>query len=202
MQLSLHTINNCGISALQLAALLLYSPILVIDLVLFIPIEMILHFGPENGSLSNFVDSIYDTSVVEETFSMMFYSENADIKSVLGTSSLAGVLFGAVHCLAWNFSFPSHVEQIMWRAASLGVITSCAAALLTALCFNFNHDPNRLWEVLVALLARVGVVLSGLAAFIYPVARIILLVLGITSLRSLPSSAFDTINWIDLVPHI
>lgn len=202
MQLSLHTINNCGISALQLAALLLYSPILVIDLVLFIPIEMILHFGPENGSLSNFVDSIYDTSVVEETFSMMFYSENADIKSVLGTSSLAGVLFGAVHCLAWNFSFPSHVEQIMWRAASLGVITSCASALLTALCFNFNHDPNRLWEVLVALLARVGVVLSGLAAFIYPVARIILLVLGITSLRSLPSSAFDTINWIDLVPHI
>lgn len=202
MQLSSRTNNNCGVSAIRLAALLLYSPILAIDLILFIPIEMILHIGPENGSLSDFVDSIYDTSVVEEIFSMIFYSENADIKSVLGTSSLAGVLFGAVHCLAWNFSFPSHVEQIMWRAASLGVTASCAAALLTALCWNFHNETERLREMLVALLARVGVILSGLASFIYPVARIILLVLAITSLRSLPSSAFDTVNWIELVPHI
>lgn len=201
MQRSSRT-NISGGAAKRLAAFIIYSPVYVIDLALFIPIEMILHSDPENGSLSDFVDSVYDTAAVQETFAMIFYSEDAVVKSLLGTSSFAGALFGAVHCLAWNFSFPTHVEQIVWRAASLGVTASCAAALLTALCWDFDDNTERLRERLVAILARVGVVLSGFASFIYPVTRFTLLVLAITSLRSLPPSALDTIDWIELVPHI
>ncbi|CAG8586541.1 unnamed protein product [Penicillium salamii] len=32
---------------------------------------------------------------------------------------LSGVLFGGVHVIAWNFAFPTHVELILWRVATL-----------------------------------------------------------------------------------
>lgn len=125
-----------------------------------------------------------------ETFSMIFYSENAGGRPLLSTSSIAGMLFGAVHCLAWNFSFPSYVERVMWRTASLGVVGSCAVIIYSALFFKFIRQNDSL------------LVPGGLASFVYPVARITLLVLAVTSLRSLPSSAFDAIDWVELVPHI
>lgn len=125
-----------------------------------------------------------------KTFSTVFYSENAGGRPLLSTSSIAGMLFGAVHCLAWNFSFPSHVERVMWRAASLGVVGSCAVIFCSALFFKFIRLNDSL------------LVPGGLASFVYPVARITLLVLAVTSLRSLPSSAFDAIDWVELVPHI
>ncbi|OQE41895.1 hypothetical protein PENCOP_c004G00345 [Penicillium coprophilum] len=33
--------------------------------------------------------------------------------------TLSGVLFGGVHVIAWNFAFPTHVELILWRVATL-----------------------------------------------------------------------------------
>lgn len=41
-----------------------------------------------------------------------------------------------------------------------------------------------------------------LIPFVYPVSRITLLVLAVISLRSLPPSAFDTVDWVEFVPHI
>ncbi len=33
-----------------------------------------------------------------------------------------GWLFGALHCVAWSFSFPSHAEKVLWRASSLAIV--------------------------------------------------------------------------------
>ena len=30
-----------------------------------------------------------------------------------------GTIFGGLHCVAWNFTFPSVIEQWIWRAMSL-----------------------------------------------------------------------------------
>lgn len=137
---------------------------------------------------------------------MVFYSENAGAKSLLSTSSVAGALFGAIHCLAWHFSFPSSAEQIIWRFASLGIVGSCATTFYTVLSFFIGQRAERHWIDPVVILVSLGLPLCalacGLAILVYPVARITLLVIAIASLRSLPTSAFDTVDWIELVPHI
>lgn len=58
------------------------------------------------------------------------------------------------------------------------------------------------WEFVQLTLVLLGVPLCFLASIAYPVARIALLILSVTSLRSLPPSAFDTVDWVELVPHI
>lgn len=134
---------------------------------------------------------------------MMFYSETARIGPLLCTSAFAGAVFGAIHCLAWHFSFPSHADQVMWRLASLGVVTSCFVTFQTAF-FYYVTDPDGtggFWTVLITLVL-IGLRLCFWALIVYPVARIALLILSITSLRSLPPSAFATIDWVELVPHI
>ncbi|SJL08999.1 uncharacterized protein ARMOST_12375 [Armillaria ostoyae] len=35
-----------------------------------------------------------------------------------------GSFFGAIHCAAWSFSFPSYAEKVLWRTSSLGIVIS------------------------------------------------------------------------------
>jgi hypothetical protein len=41
--------------------------------------------------------------------------------SVLG-SLLGSTLFGAIRCAPWNFGFPTHTEQLLWRIAYLVIM--------------------------------------------------------------------------------
>lgn len=89
----------------------------VINLVLIFPVCQILK---SDGDVEYSRPSIFDKTESAYTFSMMFYSEDAGVRRLLGTSSIAGALFGAAHCLAWNLDFPSRAEQIIWKIAALG----------------------------------------------------------------------------------
>ena len=35
--------------------------------------------------------------------------------------ALFGVIFGGLHCIGWNFSYPTTFEQHLWRASSLAI---------------------------------------------------------------------------------
>lgn len=140
---------------------------------------------------------------------MIFYSENAGAKPLLATSSIAGALFGLVHSLAWDFSFPSLVEKILWRSASLGMVGSCAAIFYAVLAYQIDDDEDdgddgvkKKGNVVFGILLVVATALCSLASFVYPVSRVAHIILAVASLRSLPPSAFDTVDWIELVPHI
>jgi hypothetical protein len=41
----------------------------------------------------------------------------------------SGMVFGAIHCLAWNFQFPRHAQKILWRVASIGILFSLSVGL-------------------------------------------------------------------------
>lgn len=45
--------------------------------------------------------------------------------------ALASGLFGALHAIAWNFEFPSHVEKILWQTATVVAAGSPVLGLLT-----------------------------------------------------------------------
>ena len=68
---------------------------------------------------------LFNEGDMDWIMSMIFYCEDADTKPLLYFSAVAGAAFGSIHCAAWNFDFPSHVEQIMWRTASLTLVGVC-----------------------------------------------------------------------------
>lgn len=191
---------------MKLAVLPFFSLLYVIDLVIFIPSVKIVKVSQTASLSDNFFG--FDSIAKCNLFSMIFYSEDAGVRPLLITSSFAGALFGSVHCLAWTFSFPSYVEQTMWRTASMAIVGCCAATLYSVFCslwkyrsMDFEHRRGILDSVILVVRLS-GAVLSALAALVYPVARITLLILAIISLRSLPPSALDAVDWVELVPHI
>ena len=107
---------------------------------------------------------------------------------------LAGILvtttFGAVHCIAWSYQFPSHPEQIIWRSSTVAIICGPVAAAATAFIYGLTD------------IELVGVLGLSISLFTYVAARAALVVLAIISLRSLPSGAYQTVNWTSYIPHI
>ena len=163
--------------------------------ILAVPIASIFH-----GDVQGYAGWGYTTS-------MMFYSVKAELVPLFASSAFAGALFGAVHCFAWYFAFPSHIELVMWKLASLSSVGSCVVMFVIIFFWGdgFDIDSNFLDTLLHLLAIPALAVLIALAfgsAFLYPVSRIFLLCLAVYSLRSLPPSAFDTVRWIELIPHI
>ena len=130
----------------------------------------------------------------------MFWSddESDDFLTADGIVLLVGVCFGAIHCIAWHFSFPTPTELLMWRISSVTI---------TAV------------PVYIPLMILLGALLAGLMDFdksgttfiyfgplfggiLYIIARAVTLVLAFTSLRDLPPGAYQTVHWTTFIPHV
>jgi hypothetical protein len=112
---------------------------------------------------------------------------------------LFATIFGAIHCVAWSFEFPSPTEQLLWRISSLAITSGPVTILGLGLISISNFPRNVLigWWGWVFL----GIPLTSLA-LLYILARVTLLVLAFMSLRLLPSGAYHTVNWTTFIPHI
>ena len=112
---------------------------------------------------------------------------------------LFGAIFGGLHCLAWNFVFPSEVEELIWKVASLTVLFTPVLPLLVFplewISDFFRHGR----------LTGLGAILSLIAGFLqlsfYVLARLTLLMEAVVLLRQQPATAFQAINWSTFIPH-
>ncbi|KAK0239705.1 hypothetical protein EDD85DRAFT_949543 [Armillaria nabsnona] len=155
------------------------------------------------------------TNIDSGAFRFSSGTDNASQRFVITVS--VGSLFGALHCIAWSFYFPSHAEMVLWRfsclAALVGLPTASTIAVY-ALMQNWEH-PTWQWNVLRLLLgskpdsstqetfwAYALSFISAVGAVTYIVARVFLIVLAFMQLRSLPESAFHTVTWTTYIPHI
>ena len=109
----------------------------------------------------------------------------------------AGVCFGAIHCISWGFSFPTHAELLMWRVSCVA-ITAVPIYIFLGFCLG-------------GLLGDMGLEKFGDTVFdffplsgglLYILARAVTLVLAFTSLRDLPHGAYETVHWTTLIPHV
>ena len=106
-----------------------------------------------------------------------------------------GILFGAIHCIACLFEFPSSAEQTLWRISSIGT-----TGLVVVLLFFFwisvviNPQGSTTERVIRAVVVP--------SALLYTVGRVIGLTLAFTTLRSLPSGALTNVQWPNFIPHI
>jgi hypothetical protein len=132
------------------------------------------------GDYRNF-DTISSTSV-PPFWSVSFGEGPEDLPLALAGQFICANLFGVVHCLAWNASFPSLIEMWMWRASAVFVTG------FPVICFFLLRVSN---------IFEHGSLLRGIFAYLnyglvalYVVTRIALLILLFTTLRDLPIRMF------------
>lgn len=121
----------------------------------------------------------------------------------LAGGAWSGMVFGSLHLLAWNFAFPTAVEQWLWRAAAL--MTAVWPLIPGMFGWSVAMLRRRLGKK--AWLSRAAVtVFSRLAlmpVLVIPLfcARVFLLVEAYRSLYYLPSGSYVT-TWTANVPRL
>lgn len=101
-------------------------------------------------------------------------------------------LFGGLHWLAWSFTFPSTIEHIMWRVASI-LLISCPI-LFYVLAYLIMEKNSVLAAGVIGLLFI-------FLALLYCVARLIVIGVAFSSLRSMPAEVYYT-TWSKYVPNV
>ncbi|KAF7975219.1 hypothetical protein HWV62_10168 [Athelia sp. TMB] len=126
-----------------------------------------------------------------------FWAGEADSNDFIKADFIAllvAMAFGAVHCIAWSYTFASHAELLMWRSSAVAVIAIPAGFLIGLALFRGVPDPP------VGI--YITLVFSIIGAPAYICARAILLVLSFTTLKALSYQVYQTVQWTDFIPHI
>jgi len=109
-------------------------------------------------------------------------------------------LFGAIHVAAWNAHFPSSTERILWLVASILIsITSLAYGFGTMVVYWFG--PRR-WRDFIPSSMGPPVRYGHLQGCLAVGAHVYLFLASWIGLRSLPASAFQTVDWTAAFPHL
>jgi hypothetical protein len=115
-----------------------------------------------------------------------------------GITLLVGMVFGAIHCVAWSFEFPSHTEAFLWRLSSVAITAVPVIFLVTGFGAMFSKDWS--W----AMREPIFIVLCCIPLFglLYVAARLAILVLAFLNLSSLPPGVFQAVQWTTRIPHL
>ncbi|KAJ5406526.1 hypothetical protein N7465_007810 [Penicillium sp. CMV-2018d] len=117
-----------------------------------------------------------------------------------------GLVFCGIHVAAWNSTFPTREEQIVWRVFSL-----VALSLTWPLYLKYLWLFYCLWRTLDDKEKRVSSASwskpSDLFLYLmwfccYGTARWGSVILMFISLRALPADSYITVDWLSSIPHI
>lgn len=116
-----------------------------------------------------------------------------------GLLALCPAFFGAIHVASWNTRLLTDIEQWLWRGSALyccivGIIFSLNGLLALAIekLSLFQEDMTDkfvYWNSRVILLT-------------YVLVRMFMIVEVFLSLRALPRSAYEEVQWSSFIPHI
>ncbi|KAJ6455405.1 hypothetical protein C8R45DRAFT_1188052 [Mycena sanguinolenta] len=152
--------------------------------------------------LSTSVPAFWSTHGIEFQFGVDGF-QTVRMVQYLFIQFITGIIFGVIHCVAWDASFPSANEMLLWRSCALVVVSAPLALALAYIFLLFcailfdEYPPKWVWSlpkwVGTALLGT-ATVLGAIALWTYFFARLILIPLAFTTLRSLPPNAFVDVN--------
>ena len=107
------------------------------------------------------------------------FSANSSDDGDVGIADLivlgVGVCFGAIHCIAWHFSFPTHAELLIWRISCVAItVVPSYIPLITGLASWLERMGFEIGSIIGGIAA-----ISLFPAFIlYIVARVFTLALA------------------------
>ena len=148
---------------------------------------------------------------------------------VIGASPDSILLFFVIlaycclHFIAWNFSFPTRTESILWRVACITIIGT-SFILLACETYQDGHrlgrwdrwyfklfpkksgglqrmntmEKRRREQVFIPLWE---VIIMSPVTMMYTLARLYIVAEVFSSLRSLPPGAYDSVQWSNFIPH-
>jgi len=149
---------------------------------------------------------------------------------VIGASPDAILLFivmlayCCLHFIAWNFSFPTHIEQLLWRVGCIAIVVT-TFIFLACETYQDGHRVGRWdrWYIKLfpkhnkGTIMRVNTMEKRMrerefipkwefitmspVTMVYSLARTYIVVEVFVSLRSLPVGAFDSVSWSNFIPH-
>ena len=108
---------------------------------------------------------------------------------LVSMTSIVAMLFGGIHCAAWNFPFPSQTDLITWRvSSSIIVAVPCIFLIVSVGSGIISESYNYHYFVF-------AIVLYGLA-------RLTLFVIAFIAMWHLPPGAYAVVEWTALLLHM
>lgn len=104
---------------------------------------------------------------------------------------LAGWFFNGLHLVAWNNTFPTPAESLLWKISVCGMLGYVAIWVPVAGLFAWLPSGS-----LLRGLPLWGITLA------YSITRLYLVVEVFIGLRALPPAVFLTVEWSSYIPHI
>ncbi|KAE9377683.1 hypothetical protein N431DRAFT_478862 [Stipitochalara longipes BDJ] len=127
-----------------------------------------------------------------ETESQVLSVIRGRIPALMGL--LVSLVFCCIHILAWNYTFPSNVEKILWRICNVGAAGVPIVCLAIVYIRSFAPAKfDALWAFVLALYI--------LIISFYSFARLAVVVMLFTTLRALPARSYLTLDWEKAIPH-
>jgi hypothetical protein len=130
-------------------------------------------------------------------------SQLHDLKTVI-IVAIPTALFGALHCIAWNFIFPTRVEQQIWRWTSIGgglvLAGGCTAEAASIIWHGYTTTGlNNLGGYKLKWPTNLMFFIPGA---LYVAGRLVIIVGVCISLRALPAGCLETPQWSNIFPHV
>lgn len=104
--------------------------------------------------------------------------------------------FGCIHCIPWNFQFPTILERIMWivSASVIAGVPLIIGVIMLPMIDQYKNGPLMIKKMLEFI--------HLILVITYCLARFILIIQAFVLLRNLSPSAAQSISWSRLIPHV
>lgn len=112
---------------------------------------------------------------------------------------LCTAIFGVIHVTSWNIKLLSHAEQWLWRGSALYCCTAGTIFVLVPALVAICQDLSLIREDISYIIATYALVVI---ASIYAIVRLYMIAEVFLSLRALPRSAYEEVQWSSFIPHI
>lgn len=114
---------------------------------------------------------------------------------------LVTAAFSTIHFVDWHFAFPTRTEQLLWWIAC--VVAEASLAFHGLLEAKYYRPSRNHTFYLAGYKTRWPLSLFYIVpASLHLVARLMTVIVAISSLRALPVSSYASVQWAAILPHV